>query len=190
MNSRSPVRPWHVIVIVAATLLTLCAIEIIGLFKLGSDTNALRASLMDSSPAGWNKKIALHLGGLTTALVRTGLKFVHLGPEPRAAIELLRTVEFGIYRSANRSDCIVGSSALAASDRVMSKRGWERVIVVCNEHELVVIYVPNQPSSRCSNLLCCFAVVNRDTLVVASIKGNPSALLEIARKHLQLEKGS
>jgi hypothetical protein len=98
-------------------------------------------------------------------------------------MESVRAVEFGVYNSAKAGRWVSGSVTLAAADRAMSALGWERMIAVCHEQEFVVIYVPHQPVSN-SNLRCCLGVVNRDTLVVASIKGNPAPLLEIARKHL------
>ena len=144
MNSSGQVQPWHVIVFLGATMLAVCGIEIAGCFRLSSETTALRASLMNSSQVGWNKKIALHFGALTTAIVRTGLQFAHVESEPRAAIESVRAVEVSVYNSANGRGCVSGSAALMAADKAMSARGWERMVAVCNEHEFVVIYVPHQ----------------------------------------------
>ena len=71
----------------------LCAIGIAGYFRLSSATQALRSSVLDSVPGKWDKRLAVHVGGLTLSLVRLGLRLFNLPPEPKAALAALRGAE-------------------------------------------------------------------------------------------------
>ena len=88
----------------------LCVFSITGYFRLSSDTATLQSSLVKSVGGQWDKKVAIRVGWLTMGLVRTGLRFIHLDPEPRAAIEALRGVEVGVYNQAPGARC-QGSAA-------------------------------------------------------------------------------
>jgi hypothetical protein len=61
----------------------LCAVGIAGYFRLSSATEALRSSVIESVPGQWDKRFAVHVGGLTLGLVRFGSLFFNLPPEPK-----------------------------------------------------------------------------------------------------------
>ena len=44
---------------------------------------ALRSSVIESVPGQWDKRFAVHVGGLTLGLVRFGSLFFNLPPEPK-----------------------------------------------------------------------------------------------------------
>ena len=177
-----------VLLIGLGVFVCVCVIGITGYFRLSSEAAALRQSAMSAVPGEWHKKIALHVGGLTTALLRAGSRFIKLDPEPRAALESVRGAEVGIYKLQDEPEVVNGSAFLVRADRAMSAQGWERVVGVSKERDLVAVYSPRRGVS-CHDLRCCVVVFQGRDLIVASAHGNLEPLLEIARDHIDLEHG-
>src|SRR5213078_3313269 len=99
------IRPASLLTLGSATIIGLLVllgwgiIGVTGYFRLSSEASALRQSAMDSVGGTWNKKIALHAGVFTTALLRAVSHHVkQLDAEPRAALDALHGAEVGIYR--------------------------------------------------------------------------------------------
>src|SRR5258708_6158388 len=69
---------------------TMSVIGVTSYFRLSSETNVLRESVMGCVNGQWNKRIAVHVGILTTGLVRAGSHFFKLAREPRAAFDSIR----------------------------------------------------------------------------------------------------
>jgi hypothetical protein len=152
-------------------------------FHLGSETEALRAGLMQATHGGCEKKIALHVGMFSTALVRAGSRFFTMPPEPRAALEAVHSVEFGVYEVQEDSAHIDAGAILASTDKAMGARGWERCVGVVHEHQVVAVYVPRQ-GIRLRNLKCCLLVLESRNLVVLSATGNIEPLIALAQRKL------
>jgi hypothetical protein len=178
-----------VILIGLVALVCFSVIEVIGYFRLSSEASALRQSAMSSVPGTWHKKIALHIGGLTTGLLRAGSHFFKLPLEPRAALDALHGAEVGIYNLPEEPEVVDGCAFLARADKAMSARGWERVVGVSKERELVAVYCPRRGVSS-QSMKCALVVFEGRDLVIASVKGNPEPLLEIARNHADFDKGN
>lgn len=176
-----------VLLIGLGVFVCVCVIGITGYFRLSSEAAALRQSAMGAVPGEWHKKIALHVGGLTTGLLRAGSRFIKLDPEPRAALESLHGAEVGIYKLQAEPEVVDGSAFLVRADRAMSACGWERVVGVSKERELVAVYSQRRGVS-CHDLRCCVVVFQGRDLVVASAQGNLEPILEIARSHIDLER--
>ena len=68
----------------------------------------------------------------------------------------------------------------------MTKRGWQRVVGVVEERQLVAVYMPQRGVSE-RRMKCCVAVLNDRDLVVVSARGNLEPLLAIARQHMDKE---
>ena len=170
---------------VAATVL--CVIGIAGYFRLSSETAALRTSLMQSVGGQWNKTIAVHIGGLTSALLRTGLRCVKLAPEPRAAIEALHGAEAGIYRLQPGSQPMDRDAVLSAADAAMAARGWERAVGVVKEEQVVAVYLPRKGVTA-EKMKCCFMVLAEGTLVVGSARVNLAPLMAIAKTRMEVRQ--
>src|SRR5439155_15369697 len=143
-NAAPRFRPGHLVLLASVVLLSLGVIGVTGYFRLSSEAAALRSSLMKSVPGTWNRKIAVHVGGLTMAVLRHGLRFVNLPPEPRAAIEALHAAEAGVYQLQPERPCIDRGAIISATDKVMAARGWDRAVGVANEDDLVVVYLPRK----------------------------------------------
>jgi hypothetical protein len=152
-------------------------------FQLGSETEALRAGLMDATHGTCEKKIAVHVGMFATALVRAGSRFFTIPPEPRAALESVHSVEFGIYELQEGSADIDAGAVLASTDKAMGARGWERCVGVVHEHQVVAVYLPRQ-GIRLGSLKCCLLVLESRNLVVLSARGNLEPLIALAQSKL------
>jgi len=192
MNSIEPSKPpperfrkRYVVAPAFVFLLCCCAWGAAGYFRLGSETSALRASLMGSVGGRWNKKIAIHAGGLTMGLVRAGSRLFHLPPEPRAAIEALHGAEVGVYKLQQAPLSVDHAAILSAADKAMARRGWDRMVGVAKENELVAVYVPRKGISPGRMRACVMVLHDRD-LVVVSARGNLKPLLEIANKRFEV----
>lgn len=174
--------------------LGLLVVGVLSFFRLSREARTLRDSLQQvvassqnaarpwfspwSSPS-WDERIELSVGPLTFGAVRAGLSFVELDPEPRAALQSIRGAEAGIYELRSGVTRPDRGQMLRAADEAMARRGWERLLVVATEGELVTAYVPsdNQPTA---NLRVCLAVFQGRQLVVVSARGNIESLLELA----------
>src|ERR1035441_5842609 len=67
---RFRVHAGYVLLALVLCLPLLCAVGIAGYFRLSSATEALRSSVIESVPGQWDKRFAVHVGGLTLGLVR------------------------------------------------------------------------------------------------------------------------
>ena len=174
--------------ILAGSLLFLgfCAIGVVGIFQLGSEATVLRETVMGSVPGQWDKKIALRVGGITTALVRGGSRFFHLPPEPRAALDALHGAEVGVYNLREEPGNVERGAILNNMDKAMVRRGWQRVVGVVEGRQLVAVYVPQKGVSE-KRMRCCVAVLNERDLVVVSARGNLEPLLAIAHQRMEHE---
>jgi hypothetical protein len=167
-------------------LVLVCCLGFVSLFYLRSDTRALREAALESIGGKCEKKIALHVGGLTTALARGVSSLFAIPPEARAVLQAVRSGEVGVYEVQRHRSPAVQAQILIAADKAMQSRGWTRVLGVIEKRELVAIYVPAGLSSQ--RMKCCLMVLDKRHLVVASVQGNAEPLLELARTHLDLEK--
>ncbi len=183
-SSKSGFRAGYAVVGTVILFSALCVTGVAGYFRLGSETSALRQSLMGSVNGQWKKTIAIHLGWFTTGLVRAGSQFVKLDPEPRAALEAVRGVEVGVYQLQRGSEREDHGLILARADRAMLRRGWLRVVGVSHDRELVAVYMPRKGMSL-RNTKCSVLVFNGRELVVVGASGNLKPLLAVVEKHLE-----
>jgi len=150
-----------------------------GCFRVSSDAEALRNGVMQTAGAQWDKEIEIGVGTLTLDLVRVGLAFVDLEPEARAAVRTVRSADVGVYKLQHSANQLDHRALLTAADQAMTKRGWDRVVAVVNERELVAIYVPDSVRSA-RNVKVCLVTLNNREMVVVSARSNLEPLMEIA----------
>ncbi len=168
----------------------LVTIGLTGCFKVSSDVGALRDSVMKAAHAEREERIEIGVGPLTLNLARAGLAFVNLEPEARTALHAVRSAEVGVYKLRGGRQQLSHAAMLSAADKTMAERGWDRVVGVVNQRELVALYLPaNAHSTR--NVKGCLVAVNGKVLVVASARSNLEALMEMAgsladRHHVDL----
>ena len=159
----------------------LATIGLTGCFKVSSDLGALRDSVMKSAPVKWEEQIEIGVGPLTLNLARAGLCFVDLDPEARAALNAVRGAEVGVYKLRGGHQPLGHAALLAAADRAMARRGWDRMVGVVDRRELVAIYLPAKACSA-RNLKLCLLKVSGEELVVASARSNLEPLMEMAER--------
>jgi len=177
-------RTGYIVLGAIGLFLMVCGIGVVGMFQLGSETTILRKTLMSSVAGNWDKKISIRVGGITTALVRGGSRFLKLPPEPRAALDSLNGAEVGVYNLREEPGYVERGPILARADKAMATRGWDRVVGVVQENDLVAVYMPHKKLSA-RNLRCCVVVFSGRDLVVVSARGNVEPLLALAEKHIE-----
>jgi len=187
VGRRQGVRWGYVVTGAVVFICVWAAVSVIGFFQLGSDTSALRESVMAGVGGSWEKKIAVHAGFLTTGFIRIGSKALKLKAEPRAAIESLRGAEVGVYSLRERPASVDNGFILARADKAMSARGWERIVGVSNDGKLVAVFCPQRSGSG-GMLKLCVLVLDERNLVVVSGKGEMGPLFELAMKRIGREK--
>lgn len=196
MNSRGPIRPgprWFRSKLGLALTLALLGLGSTGCFQVSRDAEVLRDSLMEPVRAKWDTEIELGVGSVTLSLARAGLRFVDLDPDARAALQAVRAAEVGVYRRPAGRREPDPAAMLAAGDKAMARRGWDRLLTVVNRRELVVAYVPRSLRST-DELRLCLAVVNDRELVVVAARSDLDPLMELAhekaRAHSKLLAGA
>ena len=189
---RSTRRRWPWVVLLVLLLLPVGGIGLVGLgvvslFRVSSDTRALRNTLMQSSGARWEPQISLHAGALTLGAARAGLSFLDLEPEARAALRSARGAEVSICRALTEAEPD-RRLMLEAADRRMESRGWERVIGVHQGCNLVAVYVPRDCDSF-RRVECTVAVFTGEELVVAAARANLEPLLQCVLERPEFQAG-
>ena len=180
---RFRLRAWYVVLVLVLCLALVCTIGIAGYFRLSSPTRAFRSSVIESVPGRWDKRFAVNVGGLTLGLVRFGSRFFNLPPEAKAALEVLRGAEVGVYNLRDAPSALDYSAMFSAADKCMRGRGWERIVGVARSRQFVAVYMPRNLRTV-KHMACCVAVLNEQDLVVASARGNLQPVLELATQHL------
>jgi hypothetical protein len=160
--------------------LLVTVLGVLSYFHLSSDTRAVRNEMTRASGVEWRQQIGFNIGSLTLSAARVGLSFVPLEPEARAALRSVRGVEVGIYEQVAGLEQTDREAMLGVADRVLSARGWERVIGVLEGKSMVGVYVPAKmtPASR---MKACVVVLERRQMVVVSARANLEPLLECLR---------
>lgn len=170
------------IVLVPTLTLALLAVGVVRSFGLGPDAAALRDVATRSHGTGWQRKIEVGVGSVTVGVARTALAFLPIEPEVRTALRTFRGGSVGVYQRSSSPKKVNRADLLESADQVMRKRGWERMVGVRNRDELVAVYVPQGTTSP-RNARVCVLVVNRDEMVIASVRSDLEPLLELARDH-------
>ncbi len=164
---------WGGGLLLAGTLLL--AFEIL---HSGTDLTALRRSLVEHAEPGWRKQIQIGVGTLTLGLARTGLAFVNVPSEARAALSAVRSAEVSVNEWQGSGSGPDHGGMLERADATMGDRGWDRLLGVTRKKESVAIYVPRKMSSK-RNLRVCVVVVEDRQMVLVAARINPEPLLAL-----------
>jgi hypothetical protein len=186
----NPVRRFrkrHIAYVAAGMFMLMaggCIVGVVGIFRLGAESRALRESVSLSMPGQFDKKFSVRLGGGTTALARGVSHWFRLPPEARAGFDSLHAVEVGVYKSRDDNPCLNPAGALAAADKAMRGRGWTRIVGVVKAGDLVAIYMPAKARAS-GHVKCCLMVLHERDLVIGAVRGNLDPLLELAARKLE-----
>ena len=165
--------------LVCLLLLALVVYGATGYFRLSSEMAGLRDGLQAASGREWQRMIALNVGGFTFGAARAGLSFVKMEDEARVALETIQACEVGIYQTAADTGSVDHPEMLAAADKAMQKKGWERVVGVIADNNLVAVYVPTKLSST-SRMKCSVLVCEGQRMILASTRANLDPVIKLA----------
>jgi len=174
VNRARKESPWLWIPVVAVVLFPVMLVAgVASYFHSSSDTKALRNAL--SSTCGLEKQVAVNVGSLTMGSLRTGLSFLGLDADARAALGTVRGIEIGLYHvTGDKAD---RAAMLASTDAAMHERGWYRVVGAIEDSNLIAIYVPEK-ISRFGRLQCCGLATDGREIIIAAIRADVKPLLE------------
>jgi hypothetical protein len=167
--------------LVCLLLLALAAYGVTGYFRLSSEMAGLRDGLQAASGREWHRTIALNVGGFTFGAARAGLSFVKMEEEARVALQTIQACEVGIYQTTEVTESTDHPAMLAAADKTMQKKGWERVVGVIADNSLVAVYVPAKISST-SRMKCAVMVCEGHQMILASTRANLDPAIKLAKR--------
>jgi hypothetical protein len=169
-------------------ILMLGCYQVVSFFRLGSDTRALKDSCASAMGGDCHKRIVFNAGWLSTSILRAVTHFVNLPADARTALSAVHGAEVGIYRQQGAPPSVCFPAVLQSADKAMLARGWERVVGVVHEHEMVVVYTPGRGlSSR--RMKCCVMVLHKDDLIIVGARGNLEPLQSIAQNRIHFRNG-
>jgi hypothetical protein len=183
-RQRGSVLAWLAVLLGLAVVTVIAGVlAVLSLFRLDADTAALRQSVMKATDARWHRQIEVGVGPLILGLARTGLSFVDLEPELKSALRAARGASVGVYQLNAREETLDRSAIVRRVDTAMTRRGWERILVVLGHRECVVAYVPSSiPSTR--DLRICLMVLEGDQMVVTSLRADPEPVMELLLREI------
>jgi hypothetical protein len=172
-------------VLVGVILLPLVAVMgVTSCLRLGSDATALRNSVIKIAPA--KARVVVNVGLLTTGVGRLVAGLFPIPPEAQMAMRSIRAAEVGVYRLEQRIEDLDRARVLSKAEDAMRKRGWDRIVGVSHDRELVAVFMPQKVCA--SNMRCCVLVVRDEDLVVVSARGKIEEVLKLAREKTDLTR--
>lgn len=148
---------------------------VVSCFGLGSDAAALREAVMASGHSALNRQAELRLGWLPLTAVRLGLRWGDLDPEVKLALDSIRSVEAGVYASDDEGPANF-AGLMAAGDGALRPLGWDRIVGVVHEGDVVSVYSHDTPGDP-EDLHFCVLVHHEGRLVLAAIRCRAGPLL-------------
>jgi hypothetical protein len=147
----------------------------------------LRASVGQATGVELEREIELAVRPMAFALVRAGAVVAGLPAEARAALGAVRGAEVGLYQVSAAPRAGGPTGLLAEVDRTMARRGWDRIVAVVDGRQMVAVFAPQDiRSSR--DLSLAVLVFDGSQVVLASVRGDPEALADLALEQAQLQR--
>jgi len=183
-----PRRPRWIIPVVAILMLSAAvpvalALGVWSCLRTGSDATALRHAAARASGLRWERQVEFSAGSLWFTLGRLGLGFAPLEPEALLALKSVRRAEVAVFQSVTPSGTADRAAMLTDADSVMTRRGWDRLVGVITDQELIAVYFLQRAGSG-STLDACVLVLNEENLVVVSAQTDLDPLLKLVERHL------
>jgi hypothetical protein len=184
-RQRGSVLAWLAVLLGLAVVTVIAVVlAVLSLFRIDADSAALRQSVMKATDVQWHRQIEVGVGPFILGLARTGLCFVDLEPEIKSALRAARGASVGIYQLNAREGSLDRSAIVREVDTAMTRRGWDRILVVLGHEECVIAYVPSSiPSTR--DLRICLMILEGDQLVVTSLRADPEPVMELLLREIK-----
>lgn len=177
-------REWltlfAIIMGLAMCMLIALVIGVTGYFRLGGNTAVLRRVMVETTGQHWKKKVEFNVGSWTTGLAQLGSGFIPMDARAKEVLRGVRAAEVGVYRLSQSLDAATSAELMAATDRAMGGRGWNRLVGVRNHDVTVMVYAPKQTISP-DDVTVCFVVVDGRDVVVGQGRGSLEPLMSLWR---------
>jgi len=187
-DGEGAVRIGYVLLVAVAVGLILLplmgVLAVTSYIRLGADASALKNSAIAIAPA--KARVVVNVGWLTTGVVRLVAGFFPLPPEAHMALRSVRAAEVGVYHLDCPLRALDRSQMLARTESAMRKRGWERIVGVSQDKDLVAVFLPKKISS--TRVKCCVLVINDEDLVVVAARGNVDEVLRFASEKIDFKR--
>lgn len=157
-----------------------------GCFRVSRDTAVLRDAVIENSSGSWDEKIEFGVGRLTFAAAQFGSRYVDLPDEARVVLGAASAGEVGVYECHGARTADDRAKMLTEADEKLAKRGWDRLVGVMQDDQLVAVYVPSDVKSLRS-MKVCVLVLNGSQLVCASARASIEPLLGLALEKAELQ---
>ena len=155
-------------------------LTVAGCSRPARDFSAVQAALIEHSGCEWQRTIRVGIPAGLFSVARWGLRFVDIEPEARAALDTMHGVRVAIHQLARGN--ADRAAMLAAADTALLPRGWDRVVGVLEQKEMVAVYLPAR--MKAGDLLeLCVVVFDGEQLVLVSGRADPEPLVELALRH-------
>lgn len=151
-------------------------------FLPAGEARAIRSAVASASDHKFDQKISFGVGWPVLGLGRLIAGFTDLNEDARAAFRSVRRADVSIQELQEPIRREDRQAMLAAADRAMDRRGWDRIVGVIEEDEVVGIYVP-QGDASVKNLKIAVFVLEGREMVVVSARCDLEPLLEIIERH-------
>jgi hypothetical protein len=147
----------------------------LALLHLSGDTRTLRNAAVHGDSAQWKKKIELNVGSLPFAVGRMVLPFVKIDEEAKMAFSAVRGVEVSVHElTSSEPD---RARVMNEADLRMTKRGWERAVLVLNPDAAVSVYTQGEAGS---DLKISALVMAERHMVAVTGRGNLKPIFDLA----------
>ena len=176
--------PW--LALLLAVFVCTVALAGYGIYRMLTLSGGVREIRQEASAlwnGQWEKELEVKVPSIVFWAGRRVGSFLDLDPDVRDALRTVRGAQVGVYRlheTPTRRQLI---ELLKASDSAMTRRGWDRVVVVLDRHDLVAVYLPDQAAAL-DQVRACVMVLSDRELVMASVAGNLEPLMKLAQRHL------
>ncbi len=157
-------------------------------FRMGGGARVARSVIQAAHPNGWERQVEFGVGRLPAFLARTALLPFDLEPEARAAVRSFRYADIGVYHRVPDANPRTADATLLTSlrDRMQAK-GWVPAVTVLEDEQMVLVFLPDNADFR-SILEGCVVVLDDTQMVLVSGAVDPRPLVELAMRHLDLDR--
>lgn len=151
--------------------------------KVSTGIALLRSHLVDGAEPSDEKtetQVDARVGRIPLLLGRLVAGATPLPPEAKLALEAVREGEVSIWTGRSKSSSNFATTNLESLDREMETSHWQRVVLVHDGNDFVVVYAEEFASDD-REISICVAVLEPGTRVIAGGKLRPSALADLVR---------
>ena len=122
-------------------------------------------------------------------MARTGSSWIDLDREARMAVEAIHSAEVGVFELFESPDPDAFPRLIAQADEQLHGDGWERIVTVLEDSQMVLVYAPTKFESS-KQIEACVIVLAERNLVAVNGRAFTEPLMELASsamRHLEIQ---